>query len=129
MDKEARLSKILLEQKNFLEEKLNDYINSIKQIKGEEYAEAIRYLSGAAHTSKMISVATKDAPEIIRQAVGMQFATSSAIGANLIFNLLKLGEKDIDEMIKWSDTIGESIDETLEAVHKKAKEINDDDNN
>lgn len=127
MSKDEQIVKMLKEQKAFLEEKLNDYISSIREIKGNEYAEAIRFLSGVSHAGKMISVATKDAPEIIRQAVGMQFASACAIGSALICDLMKMSKEDMEEMMKWSDIISNSIDETLQSVHNKVRSIQDDD--
>jgi len=129
MSKDEEIKKILSEQKQFLEERINDYIGSIQKIKGHEYAEAVRFLSGVCHAGKMISAATKEAPEIVREAVGMQFASSCAIGSSLICHLLKLSKEEADEMIKWSDTISDSIDETLESVHNKVRSIKDDDSN
>jgi len=129
MSKDDEIKKMLSEQKKFLEEKLNDYISSIREIKGHEYAEAVRFLSGVSHAGKMISVATREAPEIVRQAVGMQFASACAIGSALICDLMKMSQEDMDEMIKWSETISDSIDETLQSVHNKVRSIQDDDSN
>ena len=129
MSKEDQIKKVLSEQRVFLESKLDDYIGSIREIKGREYAEAVRFLSGVAHAGKMMGVAMREAPEIIRQAVGMQYASASAIGTALICDLMKLSQEEIDEMMKWAETISDSIDETLSTVHKKVREINDDDSN
>lgn len=129
MSKEDQIKKVLSEQRVFLESKLDDYIGSIREIKGHEYAEAVRFLSGVSHAGKMMGVAMREAPEIIRQAVGMQYASAFAIGTALICDLMKLSQEEIDEMMKWAETISDSIDETLSTVHKKVREINDDDSN
>jgi hypothetical protein len=112
-----------------LESTLQDYTESIRNIKGEEYAQAVKFLAGMQHTGKMIAIATKDAPDHIKHALSLQFANTGAIGANLIMHLMKIEtEEEVHEMMKWADNISDSVDEAISNVAKTVRKEMGDDN-
>lgn len=126
-----KLLEQIAKEKASLEEKLQETIDSLRAIKGEEFAELIRFISGVAHTAKMMGIAMREAPEAVQQVVAMQYSTTGAIGTNLIVNLLKLQEKEIEEVMGWSDTIGSHVEYTMDAIGKlivEARKSNDNDN-
>lgn len=122
------LHKQIDEIRKTLEQILQDYTNSIRAIKGEEYAQAVKFLAGMSHTGKMIAVATRSAPEQAKEALGVQFANTGAIGANLIMHLMKIdSEEEVHEMMKWADRISDSVDEAIGKVAMTVrKELGDD---
>lgn len=119
------IGKNVKETKEYLEGSLKEYFDTLRTMKGETFCEIVRYLSGVSHAAKLISIGTKDCPPHIRNAVGMQFAAVSAGGATLLMKLANVSEEDQDEMLKWSETISDTVDHGMEQLMKKLKEGRD----
>jgi len=106
-----------------IEESVKEYFDNIEAIKGRDYMEVVKFMSGFSHTAKLISVGTQYAPDHIKEAVGLQFAHVAAGGATLVMRLLKLSDDQIQEIVDISERISETIDDQLEQVSKKISEI------
>lgn len=111
------IKKSIDETKKYIEGSLNDYFDNLKAIKGETFAEVVRYLSGVSHAAKLISIGTRLAPEHVRQPVGMQFAAVSAGGATLIFRLANFNDEDIAEAMQWCEKISDTVDTGMDRLH------------
>lgn len=111
----------LKQTKEYLEGSLKEYFDTLRTMKGETFCEIVRYLSGVSHAAKLISVGTRDCPPHIRNAVGMQFAAVSAGGATLLMKLANVSDEDQAEMLKWSETISDTVDHGIEQLMKNLK--------
>lgn len=114
-------SKHIKETKDYLEGSLKEYFDTLNTMKGETFCEIVRYLSGVSHAAKLISIGTRDCPLHIRNAVGMQFAAVSAGGATLLMKLANVSDEDRDEMLKWAETISDTVDHGMEQLLKNLK--------
>lgn len=123
------LEEVLRKSKDDIESTIQEYFDNIEAVKGEQYMETVKYITGATHTAKMISMAAQWAPDHIRQAVGAQFAQVASGGATLIMKNANFSEEDIQEVLKLSDRISDTIEthmELLNAALKKARGDEDD---
>lgn len=99
-----------------IDETLTDMFDSLKTIKGDDFADTVRFVSGISHFAKMVSLGTQEAPEGVREAIGQQYATVAAGGATLILRLMKASEEDTKEILLWSDKISNNIDTRMDAL-------------
>lgn len=123
MNQDDAVRKAVRDTKENLEESVKEYFDNIEAIKGRDYMEVVKFVSGVSHTAKLISIGTQWSPDHIREAVGLQFAQVAAGGATLIMRLLKLDEDQVQEIVDISERISETIDSQLEQVSKKISEI------
>lgn len=130
MNQDDAVKKALHDTKSNLEESVQEYFDNIESIKGKDYMEVVKFVSGVSHTAKLISVATQYAPDNIREAVGLQFAQVAAGGATLVMRLLNINNEQVNEIVEISERISETIDGQLEQLSNKIRTIrkeNDDD--
>lgn len=113
-----KINNRIKQTKSEIDETLTDMFDSLKTIKGEDFADAVRFVSGIGHFAKMVSLGTQEAPDAIREAIGQQYATVAAGGASLILRLMKASEEDTKEILVWSEKIGENIDTRMDALSK-----------
>lgn len=123
MNQDDAVRKAVRDTKENLEESVKEYFDNIEAIKGRDYMEVVKFVSGVSHTAKLISIGTQWSPDQIREAVGLQFAQVAAGGATLIMRLLKLDDDQVQEIVDISERISETIDSQLEQVSKKISEI------
>jgi len=130
MNQDDAVKKALQDTKSNLEESVQEYFDNLESIKGRDYMEVVKFISGISHTAKLISVGTQYAPDNIKQAVGLQFAQVAAGGATLVMRLLNLNDEQVNEIVEISERISETIDGQLEQLSNKIRTIrkeNDDD--
>lgn len=130
MNQDDAVKKALQDTKSNLEESVQEYFDNIESIKGRDYMEVVKLISGISHTAKLISIGTQYAPDNIKQAVGLQFAQVAAGGASLVMRLLDLNDEQVNEIVEISERISETIDGQLEQLSNKIRTIrkeNDDD--
>lgn len=102
-------------------QKVKEMIQSIKAIKGEQYAEIVEFLSMGVHLTKMIAVLVKPHPAYVAEAMGNHISGTLDTAAGLIFAGYKISEQDQDEMMTWIEKISDQIDFGLHQTIKDKK--------
>lgn len=106
-----------------IEDRIQEVIENIKAIKGQDYADAVRFVSGLAHTAKLINVGTQAAPPEVQRAIAMQFAQVGAGGSSLMLKLMGLSEDDCQEVLKLADSIGSIIDGQMDILNNELMKL------
>lgn len=90
-----------------LHTRIEDSLESIRAVKGDQFADIVYVSFMGAHAVKMVGTYMHrgSADEEARDAVGRQLGHSIAAMMSLIASLAKLSEQDCKDLMTWSDTL------------------------
>lgn len=96
-----------------LKEKIEETIESITAIKGAPFAKLVGYMVSATHLSHMIAVSVDHLDDRQRYVVKHQLSATLALGTTLISEANGFGEAEIKEILDWTNTITQHIEDTI----------------
>lgn len=104
-----------------MQQKVKEMMDSIKTIKGEQYAEIVEFLSMCVHLTKMVAVLVKPQPQHVAEALGGHLTMTLDAAAGLIFDGYKISDAEQDEIMTWIEKISEQVDFGLYQTLKDKK--------
>lgn len=94
-----------------LHTRIEDSLESIRAVKGNQFADIVYVSFMGAHAMKMVGTyMRRDGDSEARDVVGRQLGHSIAAMMSLIASLAKLSEQDCKELMTWSDTLCDHVE-------------------
>lgn len=106
--------KDLKERIDELKESIDDGIDSIRAIKGEDYAATVAFVFASMRTIRMIAPMAEDHAARVSVVI-RQHAEGIDTALNLIADKCNFSETDIKEIVQWA----EKFDDRTEALVKE----------
>ena len=97
-----------------LHERIEDSLASIRAVKGDKFADIVYVSFMATHAIKMVGTYTaSQGDNRASDIVGRQLAHSVAAMMSLIASLADLSAEDCKELMNWSDTLCEHVNNAV----------------
>ncbi len=100
-----------------LKEAMEDVFQSIEKIKGEKFADAVRYLHMSMHTFRLITIfIDKETPKEATKMLSAQYAGMVDYGLEAVAR--GLSEEDMKEVWKWAEQLDKRVDSAMKELNK-----------
>jgi len=102
-----------------LQERVDESMDTIENVKGENFRNLLAFVMGASQLMRLMSqIHIKYQDDELIDAVAQQTAHVLAKGSSLIADAHNMGDQDLEELMKWVDTLDGHVVNAIKEANK-----------
>lgn len=102
-----------------LQERVDESMDTIENVKGENFRNLLAFVMGASQLMRLMSqIHVKYEDDELIQAVAKQTAHVLAKGSSMIADAHKMNDEDLEELMKWVETLDTHVVNAIKEANK-----------